>query len=183
MCPKERSRRKQPRERTRRGKSHARPAAADAVARPTRAVVFVFLGALTVRLLYLLSIHNAAFFHHLQTEPLHYHEWASVILEGHAPSPPFEQSPGYPYFVAAVYALFAPSSTVVASVQALLDAATEKCEKTLVSSCHVGWIDRSTVGNDPALLVGSVCGDGFRVSPAPRNMLWCTATRRPDAVG
>jgi hypothetical protein len=74
MCPKTRSNRKQPRERTRRSKSHARPAVV-AVARLTRAAVFVFFGALAVRLLYLLSIHHAPFFHHLQTEPLHYHQW------------------------------------------------------------------------------------------------------------
>jgi hypothetical protein len=77
-----------------------------------------------VRLLYLLSIHNAPFFRHLQTEPLHYDQWASLILAGHAPPPPFEQAPGYPYFVAALYALFARSPTAVATVQALLDAVT-----------------------------------------------------------
>ena len=85
----------------------------------------VFVVALVLRLLYVLSIHNAYFFHQLQTEPLHYHEWASLILDGPAaPLPPFEQSPGYPYFLAAVYALFGRSVTAVACVQAILDAAT-----------------------------------------------------------
>lgn len=85
----------------------------------------VFGVALAVRLLYVLSIHNAYFFHQLQTEPLHYHAWASAILHGPAaPLPPFEQSPGYPYFIAAVYALFGQSATAVACVQAVLDAAT-----------------------------------------------------------
>ena len=85
----------------------------------------VFAAALLLRLLYVLSIHNTSFFHQLQTEPLHYHQWARLILDGPAaPLPPFEQSPGYPYFVAAVYALFARSVTAVACVQAVLDAAT-----------------------------------------------------------
>ena len=90
-----------------------------------RGWVLVFAGALALRLLYLLSLHNAPFFHALQTEPLHYHQWASLILDGPAaPLPPFEQSPGYPYFVAAVYALLGRSVTAVACVQAVLDAAT-----------------------------------------------------------
>jgi hypothetical protein len=124
MRQKERSRRKESSARTSRLKSPVRPAAAKTVAWSTRAAAFTFLVAFAVRLLYLLSIHNAPFFQHLQTEPLHYHQWASLILEGHAPSAPFEQSPGYPYFVAAVYTLFGASATAVALVQALLDAVT-----------------------------------------------------------
>jgi 4-amino-4-deoxy-L-arabinose transferase-like glycosyltransferase len=85
--------------------------------------LLVFGVALVLRLLYLLSIHNSYFFQQLQTEPLHYHQWASLILDGKAPLPPFEQAPGYPYFVAAVYALFGHSPTAVAGVQAVLDAA------------------------------------------------------------
>lgn len=87
-------------------------------------VVLVFVAALLLRLLYVLSIHNAYFFRQLQTEPLRYHQWASLILDGKAPLPPFEQSPGYPYFIAAVYALFGRSVTAVACMQALLDAVT-----------------------------------------------------------
>lgn len=103
---------------------HVRGTATFAVPRPTRGVVFVFMAALAIRLLYLVSIRNAPFFDHLQTEPLHYHQWASAILQGHSPSAPFEQSPGYPYFVALVYAMFTPSAAAVAVVQALLDAVT-----------------------------------------------------------
>jgi hypothetical protein len=87
-------------------------------------LIAAFLVAVAVRLLYVLSIHNTPSFRHLQTEPLHYHQWASAILGGHAPTAPFEQSPGYAYFVATVYALVAQSPTSVAIVQALLDAGT-----------------------------------------------------------
>ena len=87
--------------------------------------VGVFAGALLLRLLYLVSIRHAYFFHHLQTEALRYHQWATLILDAPAPPhPPFEQSPGYAYFVAAVYALFGRSMTAVAAAQAILDAAT-----------------------------------------------------------
>jgi hypothetical protein len=80
---------------------------------------------LSLRLLYVLSVHTAYFFHHLQTEPLHYDEWATAILGGAAaPAWPLEQSPGYPYFVAAVYALCGRSVTAVALVQSVLDALT-----------------------------------------------------------
>ncbi|MFQ5665316.1 MAG: glycosyltransferase family 39 protein [Candidatus Binatia bacterium] len=91
----------------------------------TLALAVIFIAALALRVLYILSIRNAPFFQHLQTEPLHYHRWATLILDGPiAPSPPFEQAPGYPYFVAAVYGLFGRSVTAVALVQAVLDAGT-----------------------------------------------------------
>jgi 4-amino-4-deoxy-L-arabinose transferase-like glycosyltransferase len=95
-----------------------------AAGRRSRGWILIFAAALTLRLLYVLSIHNAYFFHQLQTEALRYHQWASLILDGRAPLPPFEQAPGYPYFVAGVYALFGRSVTAVALVQALLDAVT-----------------------------------------------------------
>jgi tetratricopeptide (TPR) repeat protein len=110
-----------------RAQSKRRQPSTPSVARPAPITRWglVFGVALAVRLLYVLSIHNAYFFHQLQTEPLHYHEWASAILHGPAaPLPPFEQSPGYPYFIAAVYALFGQSAAAVACVQAILDAAT-----------------------------------------------------------
>jgi 4-amino-4-deoxy-L-arabinose transferase-like glycosyltransferase len=84
----------------------------------------IALTALAMRLAYLWSIHDAPFFQQLQTEPLHYHRWATRILDGPVPLPPFEQSPGYPYVVALVYALLGRSVTAVACVQAILDAAT-----------------------------------------------------------
>jgi tetratricopeptide (TPR) repeat protein len=101
-----------------------RPRGAPA-ARRVQAAALIFVAALVLRLLYILSIHHAYFFHQLQTEPLRYHQWARFILDGPAaPLPPFEQAPGYPYFVAAVYVLLGRSVTAVACVQAVLDAAT-----------------------------------------------------------
>jgi len=112
----DRTRRRQPPE-------QSRPEGVSA-ARRFRDGALIFAAALALRLLYVLSIHDAAFFRSLQTEPLHYHQWATRILDGPAPLPPFEQSPGYAYFVAAVYALFGRSPAVVAWMQAVLDAAT-----------------------------------------------------------
>ena len=93
-------------------------------AAPTRTLAkLIFAAALGLRILYLLSVRHAPFFAHLQTEPLHYDQWARLILDGrHVPHPPFEQAPGYAYFVAAVYALCGPGTTSVALVQAVLDA-------------------------------------------------------------
>jgi hypothetical protein len=85
----------------------------------------VFGTALLLRGLYLGSIHDTAFFTQLQTEPLHYFEWAKAIVAGAgAPAPPFEQAPGYPYFVAAIVALSGSSVLAIAVVQAILGALT-----------------------------------------------------------
>ncbi|HVO22621.1 MAG TPA: tetratricopeptide repeat protein [Candidatus Margulisiibacteriota bacterium] len=116
---------REPLSRKRRRESPARTSATSAAkGQASHPWMVVFAAAFGLRLLYVLSIHNAYFFQQLQTEALHYHQWASLILGGRAPLPPFEQSPGYPYAVAAVYALCGHSVTAVAVVQALLDAAT-----------------------------------------------------------
>jgi tetratricopeptide (TPR) repeat protein len=83
----------------------------------------IFAAALLVRALYLASIWKAYFFAHPQTEPLRYHRWASAILEGLAKfSPPFDEAPGYVYFVAAIYRLFGQRPAAVAVAQAVLGA-------------------------------------------------------------
>ena len=104
-----------------------------------RPALLVFVVGLALRAFYVASIHNAYFFRELQTEPLRYHQWATLILDGPAaPLPPFEQSPGYAYFVAAVYALFGRSVTAVACVQAILDAA--MCALlTVIGERWFGW--------------------------------------------
>jgi len=84
----------------------------------------IFLVALVVRVLYVLSVHDAYFFHRLQTEPLRYSQWATLILAHRPPAPPFDEPPGYPYFVAATYAVFGRNVTAVALVQTVIDAAT-----------------------------------------------------------
>ena len=47
--------------------------------------MLIFTAAFAMRLLYLLSIHHAAFFDHLQTDALRYHEWATLILDAPVP--------------------------------------------------------------------------------------------------
>ena len=97
----------------------------DAVAARERvALVAIFAAAVVVRLAYVLSIRDAVFFTHLQTEPLRYERWAAAILAGHAPAPPFDEPPGYAYFLAAVHRVLGRSPTAVALVQVLLDALT-----------------------------------------------------------
>ncbi len=93
--------------------------------RLTRGDWLIFTAALGLRLLYVLSIHHAYFFEHLQTDALRYQQWATLILDAPVPPrPPFEQSPGYPYLVAAVFALCGRSLMPVACLQAGLDALT-----------------------------------------------------------
>jgi 4-amino-4-deoxy-L-arabinose transferase-like glycosyltransferase len=96
---------------------------------------WIFAAALIVRVLYVLSIHHAYFFSHPRTEALRYDQWATLILQSpKPPAPPFEQSPGYPYFVAAVYRMFGHSSSTVALLQAALDAAT--CVMIAAAGCY-----------------------------------------------
>ena len=84
----------------------------------------VFVVALLVRTIYLLSIRHAVFFDHLVTEPARYDAWAMDIVRGLAPArPPFDEGPAYPYFVALVYAIAGHDHFAVTAVQAILDAA------------------------------------------------------------
>jgi hypothetical protein len=101
--------------------------------------VWVFVGALAFRSLYLASVKDAYFFVHLQTEALRYDEWALLILGGDgSPSPPFEQAPGFPYFVAAVYAVAGHHVLAVALTQVVLGAAS--CAMIAVAAGH--WFGR-----------------------------------------
>jgi 4-amino-4-deoxy-L-arabinose transferase-like glycosyltransferase len=102
-----------------------------------RAWLAVLAGALLVRVLYVLSIRDAVFFEHLQTEPQHYDAWARAILAGDAPVHlPFDEAPAYPYFVALVYALCGHSVLAVVIVQALLGAAA--CVAISHVACKLG---------------------------------------------
>ena len=77
-----------------------------------------------LRAAYLLSIRHAPFFEHLVTEPARYDAWARDIVRGVAPlRPPFDEGPAYPYFVALVYAIAGHNTFAVATLQALMDAA------------------------------------------------------------
>lgn len=89
-----------------------------------RDAAIVFVGALALRTLYVLSIRSAYFFDHLQTEPLRYQRWAALILSGRWPRPPFDEAPGYPFFLAASAALVGGSIQSVAIIQCVLGACT-----------------------------------------------------------
>ncbi len=96
-----------------------------ALARRARPWIWIFTAALALRVGYVASIRHAYFFSHPGTEALRYDRWAMLILHApHPPSPPFEQSPGYPYLVAAIYGVLGHSPTAVALVQATVDAVT-----------------------------------------------------------
>jgi 4-amino-4-deoxy-L-arabinose transferase-like glycosyltransferase len=78
--------------------------------------------ALLIRLAYVFSIHDAAFFTSLLTEPERYDGWAEMILQGTPPAPPYDEPPGFAYFVAATYAIFGRHVLAVVLVQAVLGA-------------------------------------------------------------
>ena len=107
---------------------------------------FIFAVALGLRVAYFLSIHHAAFFDQLQTNAARYHQWATLILNGpRAPQPPFDQPPGYPYFVAAVYAIFGRHVAAVALVQAVLDA---------LSCLFIAYAARQWFGRRAGIIAG-----------------------------
>lgn len=78
--------------------------------------------ALAVRLVYVLSLFGDASFEDLQLNAERYDLWARMILDGRAPTAPFEQAPGYPYFLSFVVALLGDGVRVIAILQAALDA-------------------------------------------------------------
>jgi 4-amino-4-deoxy-L-arabinose transferase-like glycosyltransferase len=83
----------------------------------------VFALALVVRILYLVSIRHAFFFDHLVTEPAFYDGWARAIVAGEAPVHlPFDEAPGFAYFVALMYAIAGHRLLAVLIVQAVLGA-------------------------------------------------------------
>jgi len=88
-----------------------------------RSLLAIFAVALLVRVLYVVSIRHAFFFDHLVTEPAFYDGWARSIVAGQAPVRlPFDEAPGFAYFVALVYAIAGHSVDAVALVQAVLRA-------------------------------------------------------------
>src|SRR5690348_4932842 len=89
-----------------------------------RAIVAVVVVAAVLRVLYVLSIRDAYFFAHLQTERLRYVRWAAAIVAGHGPAPPFDEPPGYPYLLAGVFRTVGASPTAIALVQVALDTLT-----------------------------------------------------------
>lgn len=106
----------------RRRQSPARPPLAEPSFR--RAGLAIGIAALLVRLAYAVSLFGDLSFEGLQLNAERYDVWARMILAGQAPSAPFEQSPGYAYFLSFLFALFGEGPRIVAIFQACLDAAT-----------------------------------------------------------
>ena len=84
--------------------------------RSRTALLGVFALALFVRILYVVSIRHAFFFDHLVTEPAFYDGWARAIIAGEAHVHlPFDEAPGFAWFVALVYAIAGHSVFAVAT--------------------------------------------------------------------
>lgn len=116
-----RSRSSRPPRSTRRGpRPQHRPRGAPRARQPLK-LLTLFFAALAIRLLYVASVADAPFVQILQTNPQRYHVWASLILGGQAPQPPFDQAPGYPYLLASIYALAGASPQTAMVFQAFLD--------------------------------------------------------------
>jgi 4-amino-4-deoxy-L-arabinose transferase-like glycosyltransferase len=108
----------------------------------------VFGVALVVRVLYLLSIRDAYFFDHLQTEPQHYDAWAGDILRGAAGvSLPFDEAPAFPYGLAAIYAIAGHSIMAACVVQALLGAG---------AAAAIAIVARRIAGDRAAAIAGGI---------------------------
>jgi hypothetical protein len=105
----------------------------------------MFVIAFLFRLAYFVSIRRQYFFLHLQTEPQRYDQWAWAIVGGRSPfNPPFDEAPGFPYFVALLYRLFGHHVAAVAVTNALIDAAgcvaLARCARTICGPGRVRWI-------------------------------------------
>lgn len=84
----------------------------------------VFAAALLVRVVYLVGFQGDPFAHDLVSNPDLYDELGRDIAAGGALSPASGAQPLYPYLVAALYAVVAPSPLVVRVVQMVLGALT-----------------------------------------------------------
>ena len=105
----------------------------------SRRLIFgAFVLALLVRLLYVLSIKDCYFFEHLQTEPKHYEEWVRLIQAGNDPPPPYEQAPGFPYFLSYIGTLAGSLPLSAAYAQAALGALT--C--TMLTAVSLRWFGK-----------------------------------------
>jgi len=87
--------------------------------------VFVFAGALLVRLLHLAVFRVNPMFRHPELDPRYYDEWGQRLAAGNwMGDAVFEMSPLYPYFLGAVYTVFGHSYSMVTFLQAILGATT-----------------------------------------------------------
>jgi len=88
-------------------------------------LVMLFCGALLVRVIYVLEIRaNSPFWNHPFLDARYYLEWARAILSGSGGVEGiFVRAPGYPYFLAAIGAVFQLHHGTIAVAQALLGSA------------------------------------------------------------
>jgi len=98
------------------------PAPNDDERRNTWLVFAFFLVAAAVRIFYVASVSDSPYVRYPMVDSRAYHEEALSILGGNwLRDGIFYQDPLYPYFLALMYALFAPGSVAVLYAQALLD--------------------------------------------------------------
>ncbi len=88
-----------------------------------RVLAYIFLLAISVRIVHLLSLRFAPFFEFKIGDSAKYDLWAQEIARGNwFGDEVFYQAPLYPYFLAAIYRTIGPSVFAVRLVQALLGA-------------------------------------------------------------
>lgn len=87
------------------------------------AIGLVLSLALALRLIHLWEVCETPFFLHLHTDPFMYHHWAMEIAQGDyigKSRPVFYLGPLYPYFLAMIYAVVAPSTLLACLFQVVL---------------------------------------------------------------
>ena len=148
------------------------------------ALLGVFAGALLARILYVVSIRHAFFFDHLVTEPAFYDGWARAIVAGQAPVHlPFDEAPGFAYFVALVYSIVGRSLLGVVLVQAVLGAGA--CAAIAAVAERVGGARAGWLAGGIAALYGPFIYFTGQLEPAAlavcATSLALAATPAPDA--
>lgn len=99
----------------------ARAAASSSGRVSRRALAWVFVLALSLRLIYLQEIHSLVFFDHLVGDAAGYDEWAQRIAAGDwLGTETFYQAPLYPYFLGLIYKVFGHDLWWVRVVQCAL---------------------------------------------------------------
>jgi len=123
-----------------------RPRGGPAAPGPARRLLWLFLLALAVRLVYLIEIRDVPLIEHPVVDARAYDAWAQRIAAGDwFGDEVFYQAPAYPYFLALVFALFGHSPWGVLVVQMLMGAGA--CVLVVVAGRHF-------VGDRAALVAG-----------------------------
>src|SRR5439155_19404632 len=101
-----------------------------------RALLAIFGVALTLRLGHVLAMRRSPYFTHPVVDAETYRQAALALVTGQGfPDPVFWQPPGYPYFLALVYAVFGPGFLAPRLVQAVLGAASAVLVACLGARC------------------------------------------------